>query len=421
MNSYISNLIGRTQQALPVLSPRPVSMFEDSYTAAAAEVEEDVTAAPETGTAYSSNRVQQQTAVSVPNIQIPTQHPSAPPQEPPLASTEPRETPISSVPGEKLDGNKLPQQSELHPRTDVKWPFSPPPTTAAKTGPQPNANEPTAAASRVSPSPTTTASPAAAPPQEPPLASIKPRETPVSSVPGEKLNDNKLPQQSELYPRTDAKWPFPPPPTTAAKTGPQPDANEPTAAASRVSPSPTTTASPAAAQRPSETAVLPGKSTPATLVAQPPAIITKVQAATPLLLAHSAPPIMPPLPASPTAQSHSETAVSTAPTAPTTTTQPHQLITPTQQQNNRQSLLSQTMPPVIPMRETAVAAQPAIYPQPASLSHEAAPASQTIQVKIGRIEVRASSPEPLPNPKKTRSNPALSLDEYLTQRQGGKS
>jgi hypothetical protein len=44
----------------------------------------------------------------------------------------------------------------------------------------------------------------------------------------------------------------------------------------------------------------------------------------------------------------------------------------------------------------------------------------TIQVRIGRVEVRAiMSPAPPPRPKPPRRGPTLSLDEYLKQRNGG--
>lgn len=45
-----------------------------------------------------------------------------------------------------------------------------------------------------------------------------------------------------------------------------------------------------------------------------------------------------------------------------------------------------------------------------------------IQVHIGRIEVRAASPETAPSPKKQRQLPVMGLDDYLRQRnaQGGK-
>ncbi|MCI0698652.1 hypothetical protein L0337_42475 [candidate division KSB1 bacterium] len=43
----------------------------------------------------------------------------------------------------------------------------------------------------------------------------------------------------------------------------------------------------------------------------------------------------------------------------------------------------------------------------------------TIRVNIGRIEVRAiTQPSAQPRPKRTRSGPALSLEDYLKQRNG---
>lgn len=51
------------------------------------------------------------------------------------------------------------------------------------------------------------------------------------------------------------------------------------------------------------------------------------------------------------------------------------------------------------------------------------PSAPTIRVAIGRIEVRAITPPPTPPPAQpstpVRSGPALSLDEYLKQRNGG--
>ncbi len=47
-----------------------------------------------------------------------------------------------------------------------------------------------------------------------------------------------------------------------------------------------------------------------------------------------------------------------------------------------------------------------------------APPAPTIQVTIGRIEVRAESPQPLPR-RATPAAPRLTLDEYLRRRNGG--
>jgi hypothetical protein len=50
------------------------------------------------------------------------------------------------------------------------------------------------------------------------------------------------------------------------------------------------------------------------------------------------------------------------------------------------------------------------------------PPAPTIRVAIGRIEVRAITPPPAPPPRRespVRSGPALSLDDYLKQRNGG--
>jgi hypothetical protein len=55
---------------------------------------------------------------------------------------------------------------------------------------------------------------------------------------------------------------------------------------------------------------------------------------------------------------------------------------------------------------------PSIHPQPL-----AKPATPTIQVTIGQIEVRAT-PSPSPAKKPAPSTPIMSLDEYLRQRNG---
>jgi hypothetical protein len=69
-------------------------------------------------------------------------------------------------------------------------------------------------------------------------------------------------------------------------------------------------------------------------------------------------------------------------------------------------------PHVVPYIEPAAPApaKPGATPEP----------PPTIQVHIGRVEVRAiMSPAPPPRPKPPRRGPTLSLDEYLKQRNGG--
>jgi hypothetical protein len=69
----------------------------------------------------------------------------------------------------------------------------------------------------------------------------------------------------------------------------------------------------------------------------------------------------------------------------------------------------------------AVVAQPRVEPAQRIEPPPAAPAepTPTIQVTIGRVEIRATSP-PVPAPKKQRPKPAvMSLDEYLRQRANG--
>jgi hypothetical protein len=45
---------------------------------------------------------------------------------------------------------------------------------------------------------------------------------------------------------------------------------------------------------------------------------------------------------------------------------------------------------------------------------------QVVQVTIGRVDVRAIFAPPAQEPQQPRSTPAMSLDDYLRQRDGGK-
>jgi hypothetical protein len=88
-----------------------------------------------------------------------------------------------------------------------------------------------------------------------------------------------------------------------------------------------------------------------------------------------------------------------------------------------ESLTLQSTPYTPP---ATVAAQPHVVPYveravPAPATPGATPEPPpTIQVRIGRVEVRAiMSPAPPPRAKAPRRGPALSLDEYLKQRNGG--
>jgi hypothetical protein len=63
------------------------------------------------------------------------------------------------------------------------------------------------------------------------------------------------------------------------------------------------------------------------------------------------------------------------------------------------------------------AGREAAAPLPAALESSSAP---VVQVTIGRIEVRAVTPPAPPKPAPARSVPAMSLDEYLQRRNGGK-
>jgi hypothetical protein len=67
------------------------------------------------------------------------------------------------------------------------------------------------------------------------------------------------------------------------------------------------------------------------------------------------------------------------------------------------------------LRESSVRARAAREDAPQMTQQPPAP---TIQVTIGRIEVRAEPPQPLPR-RATPAAPRLTLDEYLRQRSGG--
>lgn len=71
----------------------------------------------------------------------------------------------------------------------------------------------------------------------------------------------------------------------------------------------------------------------------------------------------------------------------------------------------------------ALADTAAIRPQTSLVAEPALPpAAPTIQVTIGRIEVRAiQPPAPAARPRPARPQPVLSLDRYLQQRKGGRS
>lgn len=68
-------------------------------------------------------------------------------------------------------------------------------------------------------------------------------------------------------------------------------------------------------------------------------------------------------------------------------------------------------PQIVPYLEPiAPIPSPDIVPEPTA----------TVQVTIGRVEVRATTPPPVPKPKVNRPKPpVMSLDEYLRQRAGG--
>jgi hypothetical protein len=108
---------------------------------------------------------------------------------------------------------------------------------------------------------------------------------------------------------------------------------------------------------------------------------------------------------------------------------------------DRQSTATQEATPLIPAHGTApssrtllVAPEITLRPNdrqergdPWSDGPEPIPAAQretapTIKITIGRVDVRAVMPErPAPRPAPVARNPALSLEEYLKERSGGKS
>jgi hypothetical protein len=88
-----------------------------------------------------------------------------------------------------------------------------------------------------------------------------------------------------------------------------------------------------------------------------------------------------------------------------------------------ETTIAATQPP-IPRSPTAAVVQPQITPsrQPVIATTEPVKPPQptpTIQVTIGRIEVRATPAAPV-QPKPRPASPAMSLDEYLRQRGGAK-
>ncbi|MCO5194761.1 MAG: hypothetical protein M9928_20435 [Anaerolineae bacterium] len=62
--------------------------------------------------------------------------------------------------------------------------------------------------------------------------------------------------------------------------------------------------------------------------------------------------------------------------------------------------------------------QPAITLEPIAVPQQSQSTESTIHVTIGRIEIRANTPQPQPTPPQPRFQPALTLDDYLKQRNG---
>jgi hypothetical protein len=64
--------------------------------------------------------------------------------------------------------------------------------------------------------------------------------------------------------------------------------------------------------------------------------------------------------------------------------------------------------------------QPAVTREPIVAPQQRQSAEPTIRVTIGRIEIRANTPQPQTQtmPQQPRFQPALTLDDYLKQRNG---
>ena len=71
---------------------------------------------------------------------------------------------------------------------------------------------------------------------------------------------------------------------------------------------------------------------------------------------------------------------------------------------------------VLPITRPLVAQESGTPVRPRAAENES---SHTVQVTIGRVEVRAIFTPSAPQPPRPRPVPTLSLDEYLKQRDGG--
>lgn len=93
-----------------------------------------------------------------------------------------------------------------------------------------------------------------------------------------------------------------------------------------------------------------------------------------------------------------------------------------QQMQNGRVLPPSPQSPIVPIVEPNYSEQPTLATKPVSIGPTDAMPTQTITVKIGRVEVRAAPPAKLPNGgNKQRPGDTLSLDDYLNRRQGGTS
>ncbi len=182
---------------------------------------------------------------------------------------------------------------------------------------------------------------------------------------------------------------------------------------------------PPAVSAPPGTAELPRR--PAQPAVTSPELAADTTAVAPAL----APPATPPPPIKPMPPVVEKRPLATAPTKATNQEplRPATSPAPNGAQRNGQPPApaqppQQTAPPLtVPKAHPAVAppfpSRPARWEQSATSRQEVAAPAPTIEVHIGRIEVRATPPPPPAN-QKSRPQPKLtSLDDYLRQRNGG--
>lgn len=376
MNSYLSNLIGRTQQSIPMLRPRPVSRFES--------LQPDATSLDE------------QTAVSHPLITeitdtTETQNVSHP--------THIQTTNVSHPQTAVSDTPRTHKTNTSHVQTAASPAESPPMVKPTKS------KKESAILSKMT-------VPNAQPEKAPTL--VKQQHAIESSV----LNA----QQSRPVEERPLSIPSPstrqlPPPNTPDNGTANPMLTPAQTNHLSAQTVPVLKKKGTSPQSKLQTAVMPSLPTPyvpSTAKKRP--LTLEPSAVTHRLVPPTTPPVfsLPDLVKSP--QTLAETAVSPS----SHSTKPHQAAVPTHNHRpNGRFLLTAPPIPSILGRETAVGIPQA---PPATQNGQDTTAAPTIQVKIGRIEVRANSVPAQPTPQKKRPNhTVLTLDDYLNQRhrQGG--